>query len=319
MGITTTLSAARIESLIREEEINHRNRSFPLETVMSVFRYGGTVASSIQRFDKLERGMGHARALIGEYEDSGRSFPGGLVITANELTDGRGRFERLWHAPPGGLWLTVVLVNTLLPASSALYSLAPGVAACETIIEDIPEARLKWINDVHVAGRKICGVLVETMRGRVSGEEYILLGVGLNVNNAKFPRELAELAVSYRQLLDGETDVNMIGARFLAKLAWNIGLLHYEEERILAEYGPAVLSDPARLGEVFPDSDHLLVKRWRELSDTVGRRVSFGHNVQEQPLFEARVKDIGRDASLILELDDGAVVTENCGEIIYLD
>jgi len=319
MGITTTLSAARIEQLIREDEINKRNQDFPLETVLAVFRYGATVASEIQRFDKLERGMSHAKTLIGEYEDSNRSFPSGLVITANELTDGRGRFNRLWHAPAGGLWLTVFLVNTLLPASSALYSLAPGVAACETILEDIPEARLKWINDVHVGGRKICGILVETMRGAVSGEEYILLGIGLNINNERFPRELAGLAVSYKQLLDIESDINLIAARFLAKLAWNIGLLHYEEERILAEHGAEALGDPARLSEVFTDSDHLLVKRWRELSDTVGRRVVFGHNVQEQPQFEARVKDINSDASLVLELNDGSIVTENSGEITYLD
>ena len=313
------MSAARIEQLIREDEINQRNQDFPLETVLAVFRYGATVASEIQRFDKLERGMSHAKSLIGEYEDSNRSFPSGLVITANELTDGRGRFNRLWHAPAGGLWLTVVLVNTLLPASSALYSLAPGVAACESILEDIPEARLKWINDVHVGGRKICGILVETMRGAVSGEEYILLGIGLNINNERFPKELAGLAVSYKQLLDIESDVNLIAARFLAKLAWNIGLLHYEEERILAEFGPEALGDPARLSEVFTDSDHLLVKRWRELSDTVGRRVVFGHNVQEQPQFEALVKDINRDASLVMELDDGSIVTENSGEITYLD
>ena len=319
MGITTTLSSARIEQLIREEEIEQRNRSLPLETVLAVFRYGGTVASTIQRFDKLERGMAHAKALIREHEDADRSFPGGLVITANELTDGRGRFSRYWHAPAGGLWLTVVLVNTLLPASSALYSLAPGVAACETILEDIPEARLKWINDVHVGGRKICGILVETMRGAVSGEEYILLGIGLNVNNVHFPGELADLAVSYKQLLETETDVNLLAARFLAKLTWNIGLLHYEEERILAEHGPEMLSDPARLSEVFTGSDHLLVKRWRELSDTVGRRVRFGHNIQEQPQFEARVRDINSDASLVLELDDGSIVTENSGEIVYLD
>ncbi|MCA1766134.1 MAG: hypothetical protein LC633_07820, partial [Desulfobulbaceae bacterium] len=110
MGITTTLSSARVEQLIREEEIEQRNRSLPLETVLAVFRYGGTVASTIQRFDKLERGMAHAKAVIREHEDADRSFPGGLVITANELTDSRGRFSRYWHAPAGGLWLTVVLV-----------------------------------------------------------------------------------------------------------------------------------------------------------------------------------------------------------------
>jgi BirA family biotin operon repressor/biotin-[acetyl-CoA-carboxylase] ligase len=319
MGITTVLSSARLEQLIREEEIALRNQQLPLETVLAVFRYGAIVASSIHRHDKLERGMAYAKSLIREHEDSGRSFPGGLVITANELTDGRGRFSRYWHAPAGGLWMTVVLVNTLLPASTALYSLAPGVAACEAICEDIPTARLKWINDVQVDGRKICGILVETMRGARSGEEYILLGIGINVNNDKFPRELAGLAVSCKQVLGVEIDVNRLAARFLTKLSWNIGLLHYEEEQILARHGHDALADPSRLAEVLNGADHLLVKRWRELSDTIGRRVRFGHNVQEKPQFEALVKDVNSDASIVLELADGTTVTENSGEIVYLD
>lgn len=319
MGIKTPLSSSLVENYIREEEISARNKEFPLETVLSVFRYGAPIASSVQRHEKLARAMDHARSTINDYEKSGRAFPSGMVITANELTGGQGRFKRYWHAPEGGLWMTVVLVNTLLPASSTLYSLAPGVAACETICEDIPAARLKWVNDVHVDRRKICGILVETMRGVESGEEYILLGIGMNINNTVFPKEIADLAVSYRKLLDLETDVNRLAVRFLAKLAWNIGLLHYEEEQILAESGRDALLDPAGLAEALAGREHLLVKRWRELSDTVGRRVRFGHNVQDKPLLEATVKDINADASLILELADGSILTENSGEIVYLD
>lgn len=319
MGITTTLSSSRLEQYIREEEIPFRNEWFPLETVLAVFRYGAMVASTVQRHDKLERAMDHARSTISDYEKSGRSFPSGLVITANELTGGQGRFKRSWHAPAGGLWMTVVLVNTLLPASGALYSLAPGVAACEIICEDIPEARLKWVNDVHVDRRKICGILVETMRGRESGEEYILLGIGINVNNTTFPKEIADQAVSYRKLLDMETDINRLAVRFLAKLSWNIGLLHYEEGKILSEYGQEALAEPGGLAAALAGREHLLVKRWRELSDTPGRRVRFGHDVQEKPLLEAVVKDINADASLVLELDDGSILTENSGEIVYLD
>jgi hypothetical protein len=51
----------------------------------------------------------------------------------------------------------------------------------------------------------------------------------------------------------------------------------------------------------------------------MGRRVRFGYNVQEQPQFEATVKGINGDASLVLELADGSTVTENSGEIVYLD
>jgi BirA family biotin operon repressor/biotin-[acetyl-CoA-carboxylase] ligase len=319
MGITTTLSSSLVEKVIREDEIPARNQLFPLETVLSVFRYGAPVASTIQRHDKLESGIGLAKSLISEHEESGRSFPSGLVITANQLTGGKGRFRRYWHAPNGGIWMTVVLVNTLLPASSVLYSLAPGVAACETICEDIPEARLKWVNDVHVGGRKISGVLVETMPGPVSGEEYVMLGIGININNSKFPDDLAGLAVSYKQLLDIEMDVNRLTARLLARLSWNIGLLHYQEELILAEHGRDALADPTLMAEVLGDREHMLVHSWKRLSDTVGRRVLFGQNVQEKPQFEATVKDIAGDGRLLLELEDGSIVSENSGEITYLD
>jgi len=319
MGITTTLSSSLVEKVIREDEIPARNRLFPLKTVLSVFRYGAPVASTILRHDKLERGMAHAKSVISEHEESGRAFPSGLVITANELTDGQGRFGRYWHAPTGGLWMTVVMVNTLMPASSVLYSLAPGVAACEVICEDIPEARLKWVNDVHVGGRKICGILVETMRGPVSGEEYVLLGIGININNSSFPDDLAGLAVSYKQLLDLEMDVNRLAVRILARLTWNIGLLHHEEELLLAEHGQDALADPAAMVEALAGREHMLVHSWKQLSDTVGRRVLFGQNVQEKPQFEATVSDVGGDGSLLLELDDGSFVSENSGEIIYLD
>jgi BirA family biotin operon repressor/biotin-[acetyl-CoA-carboxylase] ligase len=319
MGITKTLSSSLVEKIIREDEIPARNKLIPLESVLSVFRYGAPIASTIQRHDKIESGFALAKSLIGQHEESARSFQSGLVITANQLTGGQGRFRRYWHAPKGGLWMTVVLVNTLLPASSALYSLAPGVAACETIQEDIPEARLKWVNDVHVNGRKICGVLVETMRGPVTGEEYVMLGIGININNIDFPGELASTAVSYKQLLDIEMDINQLTARLLARLSWNIGLLHYEEELILAEHGRDALADPTSMAETLAGREHQLVKSWKEHSDTVGRRVLFGQNVQDKPQFEATVKDISGDGRLLLELADGSLVTENSGEIIYLD
>jgi BirA family biotin operon repressor/biotin-[acetyl-CoA-carboxylase] ligase len=319
MGIVTALSPTLVEQYIREEEIPLRNLSFPVETVLAVFRYGAIATTSIQRHDRLERGMDHARALIREYEESERSFPSGLVIIANQLTSGRGRFQRFWHAPEGGLWMTVVLVNTLLPVSSGLYTLATGTAAGEAIREEYPEARVKWVNDVHANGRKICGILTETMRGPVSGEEYILLGIGVNVNNEEFPPELEKQAVSLKQLLDREVDVNRLAALILAKLAWNIGLLHYEEKRLLAESDAASLSDPDEFASLLGDRKHLLVDNWLSLSDTLGRRVLFGYDVQREPMFEGVAEGLSRAGSLLIRLPDGNLVSQNSGEIVYLD
>jgi BirA family biotin operon repressor/biotin-[acetyl-CoA-carboxylase] ligase len=263
--------------------------------------------------------MDQAWELVREFENSERSFPSGLVIIANELTGGRGRFRRFWHAPPGGLWMTVVLVNTLLPVSSGLYTLAAGTAAGEAIREEYPEARVKWVNDVHAGGRKICGVLTETRRGPVSGEEYILLGIGINVNNETFPPELEGQAVSLKQLLAGEVDINRLASLFLAKLAWNIGLLHFEETRLLAASDAATLSEPEEFAALLGGRHHLLVDGWLALSDTLGRRVLFGYDVQRQPLFEGVAEGLSAAGSLLIRLPDGSLVSQNSGEIVYLD
>ena len=319
MGLVTTLSPTLVEQYIREEEIPLRNLSFPVETVLEVFRYGATTATTILRHDRLERGMEQAWEQVREFEDSERSFPSGLVIIANELTGGRGRFRRFWHAPPGGLWMTVVLVNTLLPVSSGLYTLAAGTAAGEAIREEYPEARVKWVNDVHAGGRKICGVLTETRRGPVSGEEYILLGIGINVNNETFPPELEGQAVSLKQLLTGEVDINRLASLFLAKLAWNIGLLHFEEKRLLAASDAVTLSEPEEFASLLGRRHHLLVDGWLALSDTLGRRVLFGYDVQRQPLFEGVAERLSAAGSLLIRLPDGSLVSQNSGEIVYLD
>ena len=69
MGIKRPLSFSLVGNLIREEEIPSRNNDFPLETVLSVFRYGAMISSTVQRHDKLERAMDHARSTINDYEN----------------------------------------------------------------------------------------------------------------------------------------------------------------------------------------------------------------------------------------------------------
>jgi BirA family biotin operon repressor/biotin-[acetyl-CoA-carboxylase] ligase len=319
MGLTAALTPTLVQQLIRDEEMPLRSRLRPTPTVSAVFRFGGSVGSTIQRHARLARGMDHARALIREHESAGRSFPSGLVIVADQLSGGRGRFQRTWHAPAGGLWMTVVLVNTLLPVSSSLYTLATGVAAGEAIAAFHPGARLKWVNDVQVEGRKVCGILCESLCGPVSGEEYILLGIGINVNNAAFPPELAGQAGSLRQLLDQKIEVDRLATLLLAKLAWYIGLLHYEEQQILAESDAATLSEPELFELFLAGHRHPLVESWLDLSDTVGRRVRFGYDVQQKPLFTGVVEGVGCCGNLLLRLADGSLVSQNSGEIVYLD
>lgn len=297
-----------VYSYVEKKEIKRRSSIFPAKQVKSIFRYGAFVASTIHYFPTLTRGMEKAREMISSCENASCSFPSGKVIAAGSLDSGKGRFQRVWYAPEGGIWLTLSLVNTLLPESSRLLPLAAGAACCETLQEYGIGAKIKWVNDVHVAGRKVAGVLTETMIGPKSGEEYVLIGIGLNVNNASFPDELVNTAGSMRTIANKEYDINQVATDLLAKLAWNIGILYFEEEQYLS----SIDSSETPSGFSF-------MKCWRELSDTIGRRVLFGFDVQKQPQYEADVIGVGDDGSLEMRLvDDGSLITEHAGEIVYL-
>ncbi len=308
MGITR-LTPSLVRQLVRDEEAGVRSGLLPPEAVAEVFRYGAVVGSTIHPFPRLDRGMAHAKQLILDCERQERTVDSGTVILAGELADGQGRFGRYWHAPPGGIWMTVILANTLLPETTRLYPLAAGLACCETIRHYGVRGRLKWVNDVLAGGRKIAGILSETLITPRHHEEYVLIGIGINVNNETFPPGLRDIAVSMRGVLGESLALDLFAARLLAKLTWSVGLLHYEErERLANGEGGDLAGEP------------LLVRQWRELSDTVGRRVLFGYDVQKKPQYEAVVEGITPDGGLLLRhLADRVAAVEYSGEIAYLD
>jgi BirA family biotin operon repressor/biotin-[acetyl-CoA-carboxylase] ligase len=130
--------------------------------------------------------------------------PGGLVVTAEEQTAGRGRQGRSWFAPPGSALLYSALLRPL--GDRPLLPILVPVAVCEAG-EAVAEVScgVKWPNDVWVDGRKLAGVLVE---GRPRGDEgWAVIGVGLNVDVPPdgFPAELRDTATS----LGGDATVSV--------------------------------------------------------------------------------------------------------------
>jgi len=316
MTTSNKLTPDLVQQIIDREEIPLRSRTFNPEVVKKVFRYGAMVGLIIEHHEHLDRGMDRARQLINEIEETDRSFPSGMVILADTMNNSKGRFQRSWDAPTGGLWLTLIIVNTLLAEFSRLYPLAAGTACCELLLGyDIP-AHIKWVNDVMVSGKKIAGVLTESTVGRHS-EEYILIGIGINANNDIFPDEIADIAVSMKHKLNKNSDLTMLSARMLAKLCWNIGLLHFDEARHLAEDDrPETV--PAKSTHI-NNLNNFLLTSYSQLTDIYNRRVIFGFDVQKNPQYEATILGLDKTGGLILKLDDGATVIEHSGEIIYLD
>lgn len=301
------LSAVRLRTHLTEVELAGRTGSWPVEKAEKIIRHGAFVGSTITPKAVSRRTMLEARSLIADLEERGVSVKSGTTIIAERVTSPKGRFARSWHAPDGGLWGTLIYINTLLPQWRLLVPLAAGVACCETIREYVGEAAtIRWVNDVLIDGRKSAGFLTETFTGEHSGEEYLLLGFGINVNNHHFPEELRRAATAVGLHCGRPLDLESFCYRFLAKLCWNIGLLHYYEQ--VALHGQDDREKDA----------HPLISKYRELSDVVGRQVVFGFDVMTDPQFTALVSGIGEDGGLQLLLQDGSEVTEYSGEIRYI-
>lgn len=122
----------------------------------------------------------------------------GSVVLAEYQTQGRGRLGRAWQAAAGqNLMFSVVLRPVLPPDRWGLITLAAGVALVEALQAAAPalDPRIKWPNDVLLGGRKCCGMLLEASHA-AARTPAVILGVGLNVNQAAFPPALAETATS---------------------------------------------------------------------------------------------------------------------------
>jgi BirA family biotin operon repressor/biotin-[acetyl-CoA-carboxylase] ligase len=142
--------------------------------------------------------------------------PTPLLIGADRQTAGRGRGGNRWWSTTGALTFSLVLdptedflgpdVPPLTPAHWPRLSLVAALALCHELERLIPEitAQLKWPNDVHVAGRKLAGILVETASSPGSTPRLVL-GMGVNVNNSlrDAPPELQATACSLIDLMGG--------------------------------------------------------------------------------------------------------------------
>lgn len=123
-----------------------------------------------------------------------------FTLVAEEQTAGRGRLERKWFSPPAtGLWFSVLfLPQHLKPAEAAPLTLVAAVATTRTLrkIYSLP-VQVKWPNDLLIGGKKVAGILTE-MKGKGENIEYLITGLGLNVNQVKesFPPELRGGATS---------------------------------------------------------------------------------------------------------------------------
>jgi BirA family biotin operon repressor/biotin-[acetyl-CoA-carboxylase] ligase len=204
----------------------------------------------------------------------------GYVVLADEQTGGRGRRERVWESPSGGIWTSVVLRPDFAPRDASLATLAASVAVARGVEETGVEPTIKWPNDVLIDGEKLCGILVE-MEADAEKISHAVVGIGLNAN-AK-PRVPDSSPTSLAEHV-GKVDRAVLTANILAELE-----------------------------DAYESGDGIL-DEWRERSSTLGREVRV-----ETPneTVEGVAESIDDTGALVVSTDKGERVV-TAGDCVHL-
>jgi len=136
----------------------------------------------------------------------------GTLVVADTQTEGRGRKNRSWSSPYGGLWFSVILYPNLPPERGMLITMAASVSVAQAIEETTNiKPVVKWPNDLLVNGKKICGILTE-LDAEIDKINYVIVGIGINVNN-EINNDLKNKAVSLKEITNSSISrVNLLRA-----------------------------------------------------------------------------------------------------------
>lgn len=119
------------------------------------------------------------------------------LIVADKQISGKGRRGRSFVSPKGmGIFMTIYLKPPILPTAASMLTLLAGMAVSDSIfaITNL-QSQIKWPNDIVVNGKKLCGILTE-MSSEMDFINYVVIGIGINVNNDSFPEGISDVATS---------------------------------------------------------------------------------------------------------------------------
>jgi BirA family biotin operon repressor/biotin-[acetyl-CoA-carboxylase] ligase len=165
-------------------------------------------AGKLHHFATINSTNLHAVEAAASGATDANGAPDGSVYIADEQTAGRGRGGHTWHSSPGdGLYLSALIrPATPIPLADALWiSLSTGLAVQRAIQQTAAlTSDIRWPNDLILNAKKVGGILVESTSTAPTPQHpallrFAVIGIGININHAEFPAELAPLATSLRR------------------------------------------------------------------------------------------------------------------------
>lgn len=243
-------------------------------------KYGGKF--SIEIYEELPS----TNQKLKELADKGAAE--GKVILAEYQKEGKGQRGRDFYSPAEtGLYMSILMRPEMVSKKAMLFTAAAATAAALSIEEIVgEETKIKWVNDIFLDGKKVCGILTEASFSMETGEaDYLVVGIGINVYRPKemFPGELQERAGVICQE-QGKHIRNVLAATILQRL-WE----YYE-----------------RLDE------KTFYQDYKRRLFVLGRDILL---CQKDGQVKAKALDLDEMCGLLVELEDGTKKTLRSGEI----
>ena len=201
-----------------------------------------------------------------------------IIIISEVQTKARGRFNRKWHSSKGGLWMSILLKPKNTENLQHLtFAAAVSVVKSVRKITGI-KTNIKWPNDVHYKGKKLCGILTEGIFGK---ENYVIVGFGLNVNQISFPSDIKDIV----------TSLNIINNKKI-----NIGKLT-----------KSIINNFFDLYNNYYNKNKLktIIQMWKRYCDTLDKNVTITTRTKK---INGKAVGIDENCSLLLKLKDNKMI-----------
>lgn len=213
-----------------------------------------------------------------------KDITNGTLIIADQQSNGTGRFKRKWSSPRGGLWFTLILKPRILDTEMPKITIIAGASICNVLKTYNIDAKIKWPNDIYINEKKLCGILTEKKN------EYVILGIGININNDLFDESINDIATSLKIEFNREFDMYSILKQILE-----------EFENFYYKF-------------IFSKDLRDVINICKNNSCVLGKKASLLNGHRKETVV---CMDISKNGNLIVNDESGKIKEIFCGEISF--
>ena len=247
----------------------------------------------------------------------------GLVVIAEMQTSGRGRAGRKFVSlPDKNVTFSVVLHPGLALGEVQVFALLAGIVVARVLENYIEGVRLKWPNDVLVNGKKICGILLETITIPQQNFPVLILGIGLNTKGflKEYPQELQKLVTTLEaEIYQNSNVINGTEDQPALENETVFQLLLSELECCFAEFSNNTTAN-REVGYLI-NARSALLSEWLKRSQAKGRKVRSLNNIEEQTKGSGTVgtiEGLTKEGYLQIRTETGEIMTHVSGDILEI-